>query len=209
MATARAPRTIWDFWAPRYERLWVQVLSLEPTRRHVLRRLERECPQARRFLDLGCGTGQLAGEIAARFPQATVLAIDPCEAMIRCASAQRCHPRIRYQVGEVDSVSPGSTFDVITSTHSLPYVRDARRVLEAARALLVPGGRVVVVHANTQNAWDWLVLQGVEWTTTRARYRSTAALAAALAEAGLRPTCIEPVATRWLVPSIHLVEAVR
>ena len=47
---------IWDFWAPRYDSLWVQRWSLGPTRAKILERLPRV--EGCRILDMGCGTGQ-------------------------------------------------------------------------------------------------------------------------------------------------------
>ena len=40
MENALAKKTIWDFWAPRYHRLWVQRVSLGPTRALIHARVE-------------------------------------------------------------------------------------------------------------------------------------------------------------------------
>ena len=57
-------KKIWDFWAPRYRRLWAQRYSLGPSRALVLERLAEEGGQAMTLLDAGCGVGQLLAAIA-------------------------------------------------------------------------------------------------------------------------------------------------
>ena len=55
----------WDFWADRYDRLWVQKHSLGPTREYVLETLDEavrrgEVSVCAKLMDLGCGSGILA-----------------------------------------------------------------------------------------------------------------------------------------------------
>ncbi len=209
MAGIGAPHTIWDFWAPRYDRLWVQRLSLGPSRRQVLTRIEQAAPGARRFLDLGCGIGQLAHEIVERRAAAEVLGVDPSEAMIARANSEYAHPRIRYLTGGIEVVPTGQLFDLITSTHSFPYLADGATAMARIRDLLVPGGRVLIVQANTETLWDGLVLRFVALTTTAANYRSAKKLTELMSQAGLRPSHLESIATAAFMPSIQLVEGVR
>ena len=203
-----ARRTVWDFWASRYDRLWVQKHSLGPTRAMVHARIGEAAPGATRFLDVGCGIGQFALEVALRRPGAEVVAVDPSRAMIDRARRDFAHPRVSHLHGFVEDVPRGDGFDVVTCQHALPYVPDAAAAVARMRDLLRPGGRVLIVHANAESAWDRFCLALVELTTTPARYRSAAAVRALIEAAGLKPGVVRRLpAPRWFV-SIHLVEGV-
>ena len=52
---------IWDFWATKYNRLWVQRYSLTPTREYLLKVVDINRPL--KILDLGCGPGELIEEL--------------------------------------------------------------------------------------------------------------------------------------------------
>jgi len=69
-------RTIWDFWAPMYERLWAQRFSLGPGRTLIHQHLEKLNLTAPKILDIGCGIGQLSFEIATHIPDAKIIAAD-------------------------------------------------------------------------------------------------------------------------------------
>ncbi|HZH92830.1 MAG TPA: hypothetical protein VFD79_01900 [Tissierellaceae bacterium] len=57
-------KAIWDFWAGRYDRLWVQKKSLKPTREYVRGIIREEWMEgARSLLDLGCGPGELISSL--------------------------------------------------------------------------------------------------------------------------------------------------
>ena len=50
---------IWNFWAPRYKELWVQKVSLKPTRVKVLEVMSKLYPskELNCYMDVGCGVG--------------------------------------------------------------------------------------------------------------------------------------------------------
>ena len=52
---------IWDFWAKKYNKLWVQRYSLTPTRGYLLSIIDIDRPL--KVLDLGCGPGELIEEL--------------------------------------------------------------------------------------------------------------------------------------------------
>lgn len=201
-------RTAWDFWAPRYEGLWAQRYSLGPTRRLILAHIGAVAPGASRFLDLGCGVGQLAAEIAAAHPRAEVLGCDPSADMIARATRDYAAPNLCYLHGDVFSVPRGDGFDVITCTHAFPYAPDKPATLRAAAALLRPGGRLLIAQANTENLYDWSWLLVVRLTTTASRYHSAAGLHALMRDAGLTPGVVRPIEKPTWIPSIQMVEGI-
>jgi len=101
-------------------------------------------------LDVGCGTGTLAIEVARRLGRAgRVAGIDPGTRQIaraRSKAARRNLP-IEFQTGVIEQLPfPDQTFDVVLSTlmmHHLPNTLKRQGLAEIAR-VLKPGGRLVI-----------------------------------------------------------------
>ena len=101
-------------------------------------------------LDVGCGTGTLAMEVARRVGRAgRVAGVDPgTEQIARArAKAARRHVPIEFQIGVIEQLPfPDQTFDVVFSTlmmHHLPADLKRQGLAEIAR-VLKPGGRLVI-----------------------------------------------------------------
>jgi len=104
-------------------------------------------------LDVGCGTGTLALEVARRVGRAGhVTGVDPSPEQIaraRAKAARRHLPNspIAFQVGAIEQLAfPDQTFDVVLSTlmmHHLPAPLKRQGLAEIAR-VLKPEGRLVI-----------------------------------------------------------------
>ena len=101
-------------------------------------------------LDVGCGTGTLAMEVARRVGRAgRVAGVDPgTEQIARARSkAARRHVPIEFQIGVIEQLPfPDQTFDVVFSTlmmHHLPASLKRQGLADIAR-VLKPGGRLVI-----------------------------------------------------------------
>ncbi len=97
-------------------------------------------------LDVGCGTGTLAMEVARNVGAAgRVLGVDPGTEQIARASkkAARHHMPIEFQIGVIEQLAfPDQTFDVVLSTlmmHHLPNTLKRQGLAEIARR-----GRLVI-----------------------------------------------------------------
>lgn len=201
----------WARLAHRYNTQWVQKYSLGPTRREVGRILLPllEADPDLRILDVGCGTGQLAGEILAVHGDADYLGIDVTEEMIRVAEANNAGPRLTFRHVSVDDFPAEETFDVIVCTHAFPYFPDKAGAMAKLAALCRPGGRVILVSSSTNNPWDLLVNLTVKAHTSRARYLSIKEMRALFSAAGFRVSRVSVIRERWYMPTIALFDAER
>jgi ubiquinone/menaquinone biosynthesis C-methylase UbiE len=103
-------------------------------------------PAPGRILDVGCGTGYLLRQLAARVPQAEVLAgIDAAPAMITVASAAAGDDRLRFTVGTAERLPwPAASFDLVVSTTSFDHWADQQAGLAECARVLAPGGCLVL-----------------------------------------------------------------
>lgn len=96
-----------------------------------------------RVVDLGCGEGALAGQLAGtdKAGAAEVLAVDASASMLSRAPG---HPRVRYQRADLaDFDLPAGSVDLVVSSLALHYVEDFDDLVRRVAGWLVPGGRFV------------------------------------------------------------------
>lgn len=103
-----------------------------------------------KVLDVGCGTGTLATEVARRVDATgRVFGIDPGEHQIARArfKAARRGLSIEFQIGMIEHLDfPDQTFDVVLSTIMMHHLSDTlkRQGLAEIARVLKPGGRLVI-----------------------------------------------------------------
>lgn len=113
-----------------------------------------------RVLDLGCGTGVLTAEIAAR--GASVLGIDGSLAMIEKALAQ--YPGIDFIVGDGHDFTVAQAYDAVFSNAALHWMsRDPRTVVANVREALRPGGRFVAEMGGAGNCAELTAAVSTAW----------------------------------------------
>ncbi len=131
-----------------------QVGAVLPTSRWTVRDTLAMAPveSARRVVEIGAGTGVYTREILARIgPEARVLALEIDSALARALEAEIADPRlsiINDSAAEVAKHLNGEKADVIVSAvpfTSLPPGL-GRNILEASRAVLAPGGAMLVLQ---------------------------------------------------------------
>jgi len=113
--------------------LWFREQSLRVMEAHLPR-------EARRILDVGCGTGFTTRRLARRFPRADVLGVDLSPAMIVRAN-RVLFPNLRYAVGDVRTLE--GWFDLVVGFYVWMLLPEGD--LEVLRNLLAPGGQALLV----------------------------------------------------------------
>ncbi|MGO9297425.1 MAG: class I SAM-dependent methyltransferase [Streptosporangiaceae bacterium] len=167
-----------DARAPGYEEGWLGQLHHQIADRTADLAVGR-VPAPQRILDVGCGTGYLLRQLAARCPQARELAgIDPAPAMVAAAQQAAADDRLRLQSGTAEHLPwPAGTFDLVVSTTSFDHWADQQAGLAECARVLVPGGTLVLT--DQFSAWLLPTLIGTRRHKARTKLRATRLLATA------------------------------
>jgi ubiquinone/menaquinone biosynthesis C-methylase UbiE len=131
----------------------VQQLSETPEMRAQRRRvIELLAPRpGERILDVGCGPGQLIGEIADRVgPTGRACGVDVSEQMLALAArtgvelAHVCGTRLPF---------PDASFDAAVATQAYEFVQELSAALAELHRMLGAGARVLILDTD----WDSLI----------------------------------------------------
>jgi SAM-dependent methyltransferase len=138
----------------------------------ALDRLE-EMPCA--VLDVGAGTGFVAGLAAERFPEAEVVGVDLSPRMIDVA--RRSHPGVRFEVADASRLPFGDgTFDLVLLLNMIPFAEELARVTRA-------GGRLVVAFSRGPETPIWAPPETVRAQLAAAGFEDVEELAAGVGTA--------------------------
>jgi trans-aconitate 2-methyltransferase len=130
-----------------------------------------------RILDLGCGTGHLASQIAES--GAEVTGVDRSADMV--AAARKAYPNLKFEISDARSLSFHEEFDAVFSNATLHWVHEQELVLQGVWNSLRPGGRLVAELGGKGNI-----------------HAMQAAFDRALSEFGAEPEEVNP----WYYPSV-------
>jgi ubiquinone/menaquinone biosynthesis C-methylase UbiE len=125
-----------------YEGSPMQWLFFDRIHRAALRMIPAEfAPQV--ILDIGCGTGRLLRKLARRWPDASLIGVDPAEGMI--AEARRRTPGATFYVGQAEDLPLlEASVDLVMSTTSFHHWRDQALGVRQVGCALRPGGSFVL-----------------------------------------------------------------
>ena len=107
-----------------------------------------------RVLDVGCGDGDLAADLARR--GAHVTGVDASPAMIEAArdKASREGLDMEFLVATAQNLPfPPGHFDSVAAVTILCFVKDAQPVFQDIARVLCPGGRVVIGELGKWSTW--------------------------------------------------------
>ncbi|MFE4689739.1 class I SAM-dependent methyltransferase [Streptomyces sp. NPDC056749] len=100
-----------------------------------------------RLLDLGCGTGASTRALLRAAPHARITAVDASAGMLERAGAKRWPSNVRFlhrSAEELSTTDDDGSYDAVFAAYLFRNVAEPGAVLRAVRALLRPGGRLLV-----------------------------------------------------------------
>lgn len=119
---------------------------------------------ARSVVDLGCGTGVFAVDLAQRGH--AVVGVDPAGPMLEIARHRSAGLDVEWIHGVADDVATGVADLVVMMGHVAQYFVDDpswSNVLQQSHRILQPGGRLTFETRNPAIPWD------EEWTEARSK----------------------------------------
>jgi len=131
-------------WAHTYDAHWLNRFLFEPSHTLLLKEFKDLPPGT--ALDIGCGTGKLAGRMAARGWR--VVGLDLCESMLHQARFRLNGHRdsVRLTVGDSEHLPFRShSFDVVTCSNSFHHYPHQPAVVREMFRILKPGGRLLLL----------------------------------------------------------------
>ena len=143
---------------PRYDEMTARLLEYLPR-------------DARRVLELGCGTGNLSLHLVTALPGARLMLVDGSEEMIDLVrsrigeSKSSSSQRVEYHVARFEELDfPKESFDLVVSSISLHHVEDKARLYARIHSMMRAGGRLCFADqmrgepdANHRVNWErWL-----------------------------------------------------
>ena len=125
---------------------WVMGRLNAGAYRWAVAQLEPAKPQ--NLLEIGFGTGDLLKLAARRLKPRRIAGVDPSELMLETARKKlrrfRKKAEIDLRLGD-DSALPDGPFDAIVAAHCFQFWSDPHTTLQHLRAMLSPGGRLILV----------------------------------------------------------------
>lgn len=125
----------------------IPIVGLRIRARNIFSLIPRD-RQYGRILDAGSGPGVFAFELGRRFPQASVLAVDPlAETIGACEHIAKKNQtaNMEFRQAVLDQIQEKSTFDLIVCIDILEHIEDDQAALHHLYTIAAPGG-VVVMH---------------------------------------------------------------
>ena len=103
--------------------------------------------EGERILDIGCGTGHLAAEIASR--GAEVIGVDKSPDMIE--QARRLYPDLRFELVDATGFQFDEPFDAVFSNATIHWIKDQDALTSRITDALKQGGRFVAEFGGKGN----------------------------------------------------------
>ncbi len=141
----QAERSIWDRLAQNYDHNVMQ--SFEQAYALTVDMIAEKLTPQSRVLEVGCGTGIIALEIAPKVDK--MVGVDISPAMIEVAKTKAgslALKNVHFEVGDgYDLPYEARSFDQVLLTNLLHVVKNPDAILQEAKRLLKPGGLLITV----------------------------------------------------------------
>ena len=156
----------------------------------------RRIAPGQRVLDVGCGAGVVASEVARRC-NAQVVAIDLDAERIAEARSRHLHPNVEYVVGDATSALPPGPFDAVILSNVLEHIEQRVNFLRLIVRNARPS-RILIRVPTRERDWRVPLKQelGMEWLLDgdhKTEY-TLESFAAEMQQANLR---VQHIEVRW------------
>lgn len=145
-------------------------------------------PAPRRVIDVGCGTGYVLRQLAARLPEASeFLGIDAAPKMIEVARSAASDDRLNFVPGTAERLlADEGAYELVVSTTSFDHWTDQAAGIRECARVMAPGGKLVLTDQFSKLLWPTML--GSRRGKARTRSRATRLITAAgLREPQWRP----------------------
>ncbi|MBN1436594.1 MAG: class I SAM-dependent methyltransferase [Sedimentisphaerales bacterium] len=155
-------------WSQHYDRTIINTLLFEPCYRQVmtqLRQWKRRGANSVRLLDIGCGTGTMAGWCMTFGNEVgEVIGLDMSEGMIEKAREKAIGldiaDRAHFIVGDSEHLPfPDGSFDVVTCLNSFHHYPHQQRAVREMRRVLAPGGKAIIIDGARDEPWGYFIFE--------------------------------------------------
>ena len=195
---------VWEKLAHKYNNLWVQKYSLGPTRREVLKiilpLLEENSDL--KILDIGCGTGQIVGEVLEKYENVNYLGIDVAKNMIDIANKNNKGKNVSFKTCPIEEFNTKEKFDIVICTHAFPYFPNKEDILNKIVNMCNENGKVIIINSSTNSIKDLLINFGLKATTSKAKYLSIKEMKRLFKNVGLKVLNINVIREKKYMPTI-------
>jgi malonyl-CoA O-methyltransferase len=90
----------------------------------------------KQILDIGCGTGILAAELAKKYPEALVIGCDLAPGMVEFAQVKHRQPNLSYELADAESLPyTNGQFDLVLSSSTLQWTALENALKQILRVL--------------------------------------------------------------------------
>jgi SAM-dependent methyltransferase len=144
LATSSGAR--FDRWASTYDASPLQPTLFAPVHQTALQLAQHLVPDARRVLDVGCGTGRLLRQTRQRYRPAELVGVDLARGMLAAAiRATTTELRIHYlHAGAEHLPFTDEMFDLVFATMTMRHWTDQAAGIAEIGRVLTPGGVLVL-----------------------------------------------------------------
>lgn len=113
-------------------------------------------PNAINILDVGCGPGVLAAEIARGHSGKSIVGVDLSEARIEYARKHHKFPNLSFECADsTDLPFSTNSFELVYSRLMLEYLKDPLAAIREMVRVCKPGGNVILQDLDGQLAWHF------------------------------------------------------